>query len=131
MAELYVDIAIPTAVQRVFTYNTRRRDVKRGMRVWVPFRNTYAIGMVVRVHSERPEFETRPVEQILDDEPVMDEVMLKLTEWVHRFYYCSHGEVIQAALPVGLNFTAEEVRKVERGSKGESGETGREILRSE
>ncbi len=128
MAELYVDIAIPTAVQRVFTYHTRHSDVKRGMRVWVPFRNTYAIGMVVRVHSERPEFETRPVEQILDDEPVMDEVMLKLTEWVHRFYYCSHGEVIQAALPVGLNFTSEKILKVKKGFKGEINETQREIL---
>src|SRR5690625_4468659 len=98
------------------------------MRVWVPFRNTYAIGMVVRVHSERPEFETRPVEQILDDEPVMDEVMLKLTEWVHRFYYCSHGEVIQAALPVGLNFTSEKILKVKKGFKGEISETQREIL---
>lgn len=128
MAELYVDIAFPTAVQRVFTYYTRRKNVEAGMRVWVPLRNTYAIGMVVRVHSERPEFETRPVEQILDEEPVMDEVMLKLTEWVHRFYYCSHGEVIQAALPVGLNFTSEKILRVKKGFKGEISGIQREIL---
>src|SRR5690625_6462736 len=111
MAELYVDIAIPTAVQRVFTYHTRRRDVKRGMRVWVPFRNTYAIGMVVRVHSERPEFETHDVEQILDDEPVREEGLLKLTEWAHRFCYCGHGEETQAARPVGLSAPSEKMRQ--------------------
>src|SRR5699024_11620176 len=34
--------------------------------------------------------------------------MLQLSRWVHRFYYCSRGEAIQAALPAGLNFYTEK-----------------------
>mgnify|MGYP000524838884 CR=1 FL=1 len=100
-------IAFPTAVRRTFTYHVPeglQSDVKRGKRVWVPLRQHFAIGMVVRVHDEKPDFETREVRQVLDEEPVMNPELLSLTDWVHRFYYASWGETIQAALPVGLNF---------------------------
>ena len=124
----YADIAFPTAVRQVFTYETRDPSIRPGMRVWVPLRNVYAIGMVVQVHDRKPEFETRVVERILDEEPVMDKTMLQLTEWMHRFYYCSWGEAIQAALPVGLNFASEKRLQVKKGFKGEITEEEREIL---
>jgi primosomal protein N' (replication factor Y) (superfamily II helicase) len=124
----YADIAFPTAVRRLFTYETRDASIRPGMRVWVPLRSEFAIGMVVQVHGRKPEFETRPVERILDEEPVMDQTMLQLTEWIHRFYYCSWGEAIQAALPVGLNFSSEKRLQVKKGFKGEITEEEREIL---
>lgn len=116
----YVDIAFPTAVRRLFTYRARESaGLKPGMRVWVPLRNEFAIGMAVRLHREKPAFETKPVERILDEKPVMGKTMLQLTEWIHRFYYCSWGEAVQAALPVGLNFSSEKRLKVKKGFKGE------------
>jgi primosomal protein N' (replication factor Y) (superfamily II helicase) len=111
----YADIAFPTAVRRLFTYETRDPSIRPGMRVWVPLRSEFAIGMVVQVHDRKPGFETRPVERILDDEPVMDQTMLQLTEWIHRFYYCSWGEAIQSALPVGTELF---IRKTATGKKG-------------
>lgn len=64
--------------------------------------------MVVRLHEEKPDFATRPIKKILDDRPILTPELLELTEWVHRFYYCGWGEVVQAALPVGLNFYAQK-----------------------
>lgn len=125
----YADIAFPTAVRRLFTYHASGKlDLKPGMRVWVPLRSEFAIGMVVRVHSEKPVFETKPVKRILDDVPVMDQQILQLTEWIHRFYYCSWGEAIQAALPVGLNFISEKKLKVKKGFKGAPDREERELL---
>src|SRR6056297_3315353 len=115
MSKIYVDIAFPTAVRRLFTYHTKEKNIAPGMRVWVPLRKEFAIGMVVQVHQRKPEFETRPVERVLDESPIMDETMLKLTEWIHRFYYCSWGEGIQAALPVGLNFSSEKRVRAKKG----------------
>jgi len=77
-----------------------------GVRVWVPLRGAMTIGMVVKVHIDKPTFKTRAVRRILDTKPVMDEQMLKLADWMHRFYYAGLGEVIQAALPSGLNFSS-------------------------
>jgi primosomal protein N' (replication factor Y) len=124
----YADIAFPTAVRQVFTYDIRDENIQPGMRVWVPLRKEFAIGMVVNVHTEKPSFETRSVERVLDDEPIMTPGMLELTEWIHRFYFCSWGEAIQAALPVGLNFSSEKVLRVKKGFKGDPDTDDLEML---
>ena len=106
----YADIAFPTSVRRCFTYRIPDdigTSVKPGMRVWVPLKNQMAIGMVVKTHNSDPDFETRDIVRLLDHHPVLPEELLSLIEWVHRFYYSSFGEAIQAALPAGMNFHAE------------------------
>lgn len=87
------------------------------MRVWVPFQRRKAIGLVVKLHSKKPSFKTRPVERVLDSSPVISKELLRLSEWMHRFYYCGWGEVIQAALPAGLNFYSEQYLKVVSGAE--------------
>lgn len=96
--------------------------------MWVPLRNYNAIGVVVRVHDEVPEFKTRPVKKILDEEAVLTEELLKLTEWIHRFYYCSWGEVIQAALPAGLNFVSKKNLRVSDDQKRSPNADEEEVL---
>lgn len=129
MPKIYVDIAFATAVRRLFTYHTSDKEhVLPGMRVWVPLRSEFAIGMVVQVHQKKPSFETRPIEKVLDQDPIMNSNMLQLTEWIHRFYYCSWGEAIQAALPVGLNFASQKMLKVKKGYKGELSDKERDFL---
>lgn len=104
MPETYVDIAFPTAVRRLFTYRVPEGlELVPGVRVLAPLRRGEAIGMVVRVHGNKPSFATRPIRRAVDREPLVGEGLLKLTEWIHRFYYCSWGEVLQAALPSGLD----------------------------
>ena len=127
---MYVDIAFPTAVRRLFTYHTRESErIVPGMRVWVPLRNEFTIGMAVQVHDRKPKFETKPVQKILDEEPIMSQTMIQLTEWIHRFYYCSWGEAIQASLPVGLNFSSEKKLRVKPGFKEDLNDEEQEQLR--
>ncbi|NBC67015.1 MAG: primosomal protein N' [Bacteroidetes bacterium] len=129
MPKTYVDIAFPTAVRRLFTYHiSEDQTLMPGMRVWVPLRNEYAIGMAVQVHERRPDFKTKPVEQVLDDKPIMNESMLQLTEWIHRFYYCSWGEAIQAALPVGLNFSSVKKLRVKKSNRDQLTKKEKELL---
>ena len=111
----FADIAFPTAVRKPFTYHISQGHAsvpEVGMRVWVPFQTHYAIGLVVRLHNQKPEFETRPIREILDKTPILSPELLKLTEWVHRFYFCSWGEVIQASLPAGLNFISNKYVRI-------------------
>jgi primosomal protein N' (replication factor Y) (superfamily II helicase) len=125
----YADIAFPTAVRRVFTYKTGTdTNIVPGMRVWVPLRNEKVIGMVVRVHNEKPDFHTKSVLRCLDEGTVMSRELIELTEWIHRFYYCSWGEAIQAALPVGLNFVSVKRVKVNRNKKLPENGVERQIL---
>lgn len=128
----FAEIAFPTAVRQTFTYEiseAHQKAIEPGMRVWVPFRSHFAIGVVVEVHGNKPEFKTKEIRKVLDTSPILSEELLKLTEWIHRFYFCSWGEVIQAALPVGLNFVSRKRLKVaETESLGLRTEIEKEIL---
>jgi primosomal protein N' (replication factor Y) len=111
----FADVALPVAVREVFTYSIGDEDpgfaqvLEPGKRVWVPFHGRIALGMLIRLHDEAPDFETKPLRKLLDDRPVMSTGMLRLCSWMHRFYVCGLGEVMQAALPNGLNFTTTQV----------------------
>lgn len=111
----FAEIAFPTAVRQTFTYEVPtqfQKEIEAGVRVWVPFRSHFAIGVIVQLHDEKPDFKTKEIKKVLDSEPILTEELLKLTEWIHRFYFCSWGEVIQAALPAGLNFVSKKRLKV-------------------
>ncbi|RNC84474.1 MAG: primosomal protein N' [Balneola sp.] len=119
----YADIAFPSAVRRLFTYQVPKAlqgEIKPGMRVWVPFRTYNAIGVVVKLHNQKPDFEIKAIREVLDQSPVLDTSLFKLTEWVHQFYFASWGEVIQAALPSGLNFVSKEFVRINPDSSTQS-----------
>lgn len=107
----FADIAFASAPRQLYTYSVAGIDsarIKPGMRVWAPFRNYYAIGMVVSVHQKAPDFEVKSIRKIMDEQVLLDADLLKLTHWMHQFYYCSWGEAIQAALPSGLNMVSKQ-----------------------
>ncbi|MEN9839146.1 MAG: hypothetical protein RL177_625, partial [Bacteroidota bacterium] len=90
-------MALATSVRDLFTYfvpSDLADAVMPGMRVHVPVGTRYAIGVVVRVHHEAPEFATKPVRSVLDTEPVLSAELLALTEWVSRATFASWGETI-------------------------------------
>lgn len=117
---VYADIVFRTAVRQPFTYALSNKRVQSeaevGKRVWVPLQKHKAIGFIVNIHEQTPDFNTRPVEKVLDDEPVLSKELLKLTQWMYRFYYCGWGESIQAALPAGLSFHAEKKLRAVAGT---------------
>lgn len=107
----FAEIIFPTAVRQSFTYQVPpklQEQITTGLRVWVPFQKHTSVGMVVALHNQEPDFKTRPVKKILDEQPILSKELMALTHWIHRFYYCGWGEVVQAALPAGLNFQTEE-----------------------
>nr|MDA3816230.1 primosomal protein N' [Prolixibacteraceae bacterium] len=59
-------------------------------------------GIVKKIHHEKPEYVTKPVETVLDDSPILSEPQFKFWEWIAGYYMCSEGEVMKAALPSGL-----------------------------
>ncbi len=105
----FAEIVFAKPNRQTYTYSIPKRltdDMETGKRAWVPLQGKKAIGMVVDLHDRTPDFKVKEIERLIDDEPVLSQEMLQLTEWIHRFYYCGWGEAIQAALPSGLNFSA-------------------------
>lgn len=92
-------------------------QVRMGVRVLVPLgRSKTYTAMAVRLHSEKPEFETRPIIQVIDSEPVLIEQQLRLWQWISTYYMSPIGDVFKAALPAGLkaeeNYRPKTVRCV-------------------
>ena len=116
----YVDVILPLPLEGTFTYSvpeSMEAQVRMGVRVLVPLgRSKTYTAMAVRLHSEKPEFETRPIIQVIDAEPVLIEQQLRLWQWISTYYMSPIGDVFKAALPAGLkaeeNYRPKTVRCV-------------------
>ena len=80
--------------------------VVRGCRVMVPFGtgNDQRQAMVFGVEKccELPSG-IKPVLRQLDEEPVLNDEMLRLAEWIHEQCFCTFFEAARAMLPTGLD----------------------------
>jgi primosomal protein N' (replication factor Y) len=105
MPEL-VEIAIPVPVDRTFTYAVpegREADAVVGRRVTVPFgRKPEVRGFVVGRPASAAVENLKEVVEFLDDGPVLGEDVLALGKFISRYYGCSLGEALDAALPSGV-----------------------------
>ncbi len=114
MLPLYADIILPFAVtQRTYTYSipeSLQHLVQPGVRVEVPFgqnRTKVYSGLVDRIHSEKPDFQVKPIIAVLDEVSVIVPQQIKLWDWIADYYCCTLGEVMAAALPGHLKLTSE------------------------
>lgn len=100
----YIDVILPLPLEKHFTYEVTRQEgdfLRPGMRVAVPFGKTKIYtGIVSRIHNNPPQiYEAKPIEQILDEEPVITAFQLQFWSWIAKYYMCAEGEVLRAALP--------------------------------
>ena len=102
----YVDVLLPVPLDGLFTYSVPPEmevSAERGRRVLVPFgRNKTHVGIIMRVHADKPKFAVKPVKLVLDDAPIVTDFQLELWRWLSDYYMCAPGDVLSAALPGGL-----------------------------
>lgn len=128
VTSMYAEIAIPLPVSDCYTYllpfelSERARP---GVRVRVPFKNREMIGYLIRTAAGEAEGrKLKPVIEILDEQPVVSQKMLALTQWIAREYGTSWGEAIENALPKWVKFgkKAERALRKEIGGEKKEGE---------
>ncbi len=110
--EWYVDVILPLAIRQSYTYAINAEEAKHiqiGMRVVVPLgRSKLYSAVVIKIHKQKPEFyETKPIEYILDNKPIINAIQIDFWKWIAEYYMCSPGEVYRAALPSGLRLESE------------------------
>jgi primosomal protein N' (replication factor Y) len=44
---------------------------------------------------------------VLDSIPIVTPIQLQLWDWIAKYYMCTRGEVMKAALPAGLKLESE------------------------
>ncbi|MDE2485694.1 MAG: DEAD/DEAH box helicase family protein, partial [candidate division NC10 bacterium] len=105
---LLADIALPVPPQRVLTYTLPpllQKQVEVGERALVPLGPRLVTGYIVGLRSSGPMDppDLKPIDAILDPEPLLDHHMLELTRLVADYYLTSWGLVIRTALPPGID----------------------------
>lgn len=111
---MFAEVIIPLALPKNYTWSVPAHlleQVKPGVRVEVILgKNKKYAGVVKNLHTQKPEaFETKDILNVLDAEPIVFAHQLQLWEWIARYYMCSEGEVMAAALPSHFKLSSETV----------------------
>lgn len=100
----FADIILPVAVRGRFTYaipDNLKGSIMTGSRILVQLgnRKLYS-GIVAKLHNDPPGVKNiRPVMELSEHVPAVNEKQLKFWQWMADYYMCSEGEVLNSALP--------------------------------
>jgi primosomal protein N' (replication factor Y) len=116
---MFAEVAVPLRVTQTFTYRLGESiaaEAAIGSRVIVPLgKSKQVTGYIVALHTSLPadlgipEEDVKPVEELLDAEPLLTPEVIDLTKWVADYYAAPWGEVLKAALPAGINAAIDQV----------------------
>ena len=108
---LFAEVLLPIPVAGTFTYRVPydlNGSIRVGQRVVVQFGKTKILsGIVISLTDPVPSVEVKYLMDVLDEQPVVNELQLRFWDWVKTYYLCNLGEVMQAALPSALKLSSE------------------------
>lgn len=103
---MYLEIAIPINNPNTFTYKVGEKlHPQIGQRVLIDFNYRLQTGIIIGFPEEidfEPE-KVKEVKEIIDDEPIINDELFKLANWISKYYFCPIGIVLKAMLPAGIN----------------------------
>ena len=112
--QYFIDVILPIPLEKLFTYritNAESSFLKKGMRVSVPFgKSKIYTALVYNIHNNAPQvYEAKEIHQILDETPIIIQMQLLHWQWVAKYYMCTVGEVMRAALPSAFLLESETI----------------------
>jgi primosomal protein N' (replication factor Y) len=100
---MYADVVFNRPIEPL-TYSVpdRLSHLAAGMRVTVPLKRTCETGIVYRLRERSDLPRVKPVEEVLDGTPVLNDDLIETGEWMARYYLCSVGEALWTIVPKGI-----------------------------
>ncbi len=98
-------IAVPCLIRQCLEYlipeDMPLDNLAPGIRVDVPFGKQHKIGILVSCESEStyPIDKLKPISAIIDKEPLLNEPLIQLINWISQYYHHPIGEVATSCLP--------------------------------
>nr|MBP7214364.1 primosomal protein N' [Candidatus Kapabacteria bacterium] len=92
-----IEVALPLPINQNFVYKIPENESYNiiGKRVCVPLGKRIMTGIVVGKSNTTVLEDVKPIIEVLDDQPIFDENLLKLAKWIADYYYSSLGEVLK------------------------------------
>jgi primosomal protein N' (replication factor Y) len=103
----FVEIVFDRPLDHAYTYAVPlelQDQIGVGKRVLAPFGkgDRHIVGFCVGVTEAKPDRKVKAILQVLDDEALLTEPLLKLTRWMADYYLCGWGQVLNAVVPAGV-----------------------------
>ena len=127
----FIDVILPLPLQKRFTYAITEAEanfLEEGMRVAVPFgKSKVYTAITAAIHQNPPQvYEAKPINQILDKNPLVTKHQLKFWTWIASYYMCAEGDVLKAALPGAFLLESESIVELKKDANVEEAEVGDE-----
>ena len=121
----YVEVAVNLPpVRGTFDYHLPpelRKVVQPGHLVTAPFGRRKVQGVVIRKKRKPSVPETRPIDALVDPDPVMSTQQIDLADWIADYYHAPIIESLNLMVPPGLSQQADSVYHLEdQSAAGES-----------
>jgi len=129
-----VEVVAFAPVHGTYTYRVPeelQHLVQPGCRVLVPFGAKQLMGVVLAAVDREPgQIAIKPIDDVLDAEPVLPAALVQLLMWIASYYISPPGEVVRAALPAALHAPQrQQLRITEEGRRVMAAQSA--VLRSE
>jgi primosomal protein N' (replication factor Y) len=112
----YIEVSVPLKLRTNLTYKSFI-PLKTGVRVVVSVGRNLYTGIVIGQGANKEGIRYKSIIEVVDDEPVLSESMLKLAQWMADYYKTAPGVVIDTMLPLALkHHITQKVRVRGQGS---------------
>lgn len=112
----FVEVILPLPLPKLYTYRINEDEahfLQTGMRVAVSFGKLKVYtALVYKVHTNEPTYETKDIEYILDETPIVTPNQITHWQWIADYYMCTLGEVIKSALPSAFLLESETIIEI-------------------
>ena len=112
----FVEVILPLPLPKLYTYRINEDEahfLQMGMRVAVSFgKSKVYTALVHKVHTNEPTYETKDIEYILDETPIVTPEQITHWQWIADYYMCTLGEVIKSALPSAFLLESETIIEI-------------------
>ncbi len=96
-------VALPGPLRQLFTYSVPEDFVVHaGARVRVPLGRGYRVGVLWAPTQTVSDWVIKPIESVLDAEPLLDAQLLNCLAWAADYYHFPLGETLLTAFPPSL-----------------------------
>lgn len=131
-----VIVDVPShGTDRPFDYeipDSLAEQVEVGCRVRVPFGPRLLQGYVVGIHPHTEVAKVRPIQEVVDLVPPLNEELVQLAEWMSDYYFSRKAAALEAMIPAVLKARYERVlkpgREATEGDKHLAAEAERQLM---
>ena len=96
---MYAEAYLPIALNQTFSYlvpKSLEADIKKGSLVKLPFGNRLSIGYINKVIDNKEySGKIKPIDSLLSNIIVENTDLIKLVDWMHRYYVTPKGMVVK------------------------------------